>query len=481
MRASRLKIANILGIQELNIELGQITEIEGKNGAGKTSVIEAVKALVQGGSDATLLRKGTQKGEAVLIIEDGEMGQVEIKRTYEKGERPKLSVNSSIFGEVKEKPQAFVARLLDSLSVNPVEFLLAPPKDRTRYLLEALPLKVTPEQLTAVGVDSKSPNFGLDLCERHALEVLDIVHKVVYDQRTGVNRAAKEKQATVQELGRGLLPEPVDPAAIAQRLKKLEAEGKRADASAAKQELDFTASAGTDIERFRQAAQEQIEHIRAKLEAEIELVHAEHRKAFALIEERDKPAREEHTAAYATLIEQGKQAERDTYNRQVVGKLRAEAEELEKQSLGLCDKLDAVETLRGKLLADLPIRGLEIIDGLLYRDGIPFDRLNATQRVQIGVKVAKLHKGSVGLICIDGIEMLDSEMREAFLRAAEQDQDTQFIVTRVSDTALQVHPPRRENFEEKLEGAMQKEVPHRRSAEQITRKGGATRSARATA
>src|SRR5574343_633836 len=70
MKISKIRISNILGINHLEFEPGQITEISGKNGSGKTSVIEAVKNALKGGTDATLLRYGEKEGDILLVLDD---------------------------------------------------------------------------------------------------------------------------------------------------------------------------------------------------------------------------------------------------------------------------------------------------------------------------------------------------------------------------------------------------------------------------
>ena len=61
LRIAHLKISNILGIDELEFSPAGFNDIRGKNGTGKTSVLEAIKAATGKGHDATLLRKGETK------------------------------------------------------------------------------------------------------------------------------------------------------------------------------------------------------------------------------------------------------------------------------------------------------------------------------------------------------------------------------------------------------------------------------------
>ena len=46
MKVAKINIKSILGIDEMEIKPGKITLVEGRNGAGKTSILEAIKAAL---------------------------------------------------------------------------------------------------------------------------------------------------------------------------------------------------------------------------------------------------------------------------------------------------------------------------------------------------------------------------------------------------------------------------------------------------
>ena len=71
MKVNKITISNILGLESYEIKPGQFTAITGANGQGKTSALDAIKAAVGGGHDATLLRNGATEGRIVLELDDG--------------------------------------------------------------------------------------------------------------------------------------------------------------------------------------------------------------------------------------------------------------------------------------------------------------------------------------------------------------------------------------------------------------------------
>jgi recombinational DNA repair ATPase RecF len=142
VRIVKIQIDNILGLEHLDIAPGALTVVEGANGTGKTSVLEAIKAGLGGGRDATLLRKGAKEGQVVLVLDDG----TEITKRVKADGASTATVKHPTFGAIA-KPQSYLDKLADALSVNPIAFLAAPPAKRAAWLLEVLPSKVTDEDL----------------------------------------------------------------------------------------------------------------------------------------------------------------------------------------------------------------------------------------------------------------------------------------------------------------------------------------------
>ena len=113
------------------------------------------------------------------------------------------------------------------------------------------------------------------------------------------------------------------------------------------------------------------------------------------------------------------------------GKLE-EAREQEKTSKELTKAIENLDKLKSDLLSDLPVEGLEVRDGDIFVDGIPFDRVNESARISLALEIARIRSGELGLVLCDGLECLDSKTFEAFRKKALKT-GLQFIVTRVSD------------------------------------------------
>jgi hypothetical protein len=114
-----------------------------------------------------------------------------------------------------------------------------------------------------------------------------------------------------------------------------------------------------------------------------------------------------------------------------------EARKLSEESDRLTDGLEKLEVLKSSLLSSLPIAGLEVRDGEIYVEGVPFDRVNESIRVRLAIEVAKLRAGKLGIIAVDGLENLDDRSFQEFEKSAAES-GLQFVISRVSNGPLTI-------------------------------------------
>lgn len=436
MNIAQVKIHNILGITELEFTPQGFTEISGRNGEGKTSVLEAIKAAVSGGHDATLLRKGAEKGEIVLVLDNG----TEISKRVTERTSPITVVQD---GKKVQRPTDVLKQLTDMLSVNPVDFLRSPKKDRVKVLLETMPLEADTEKLAELSGIPVKASPGM-----HALAVIEHVRKQVFDDRTGTNRAVKEKEATINQLKLAMpdAPEGVDgdEASIQEKIDDarsgMDAELERVNTKLA----GIRATSQTKVDEIKADAQAKIDYIRAEAQAAIEA----EQNALKEIEGKAATQRERTItkfneaasplqAALATIRTNRSAVAKREQAKETIAQMEEELVDLQHDAERQTTALDQIDAYKAELLSDLPIPGLEVIDGELFRDGVPFDRLNTAQQVSIAVEIAKLRAGDLKVCCVDGLELLSRDAFEAFKERA-LDSDLQLFVTRVSDEDFSV-------------------------------------------
>lgn len=387
LRVSHVKISNILGVEELEFDPGKaVTLISGSNGSGKTSVLEALRAALAGGHDAKLLRNGEKKAEVVLVLSDG----VKIEKKISEG-RSGVTVTHPKTGAMSA-PQTILNELTDHLAANPISFLTASAKDRVKTFLELVDPTPDPEKLSAI-TDLCSDQFSP---ANDAFGTLERAAKDLSAQRRNINREVKEKRASVRQI-RDSLPEGAPPEDTEKELANIEEEMKEAN-----NRLTRT-----------------IESIRAEADKKIEDAKELHQKKIAGLQDRNRELVAFSKAASAAELAES---------------MEASLKALEQDAETFTEALENVQSLSKELCSELPIAGAEILDGELFIDGVAFDTLNESRRVQVAVELSELHAAnkSLPLICVDGLERLDSDSMTLFLEAAKKS-DCQMIMTRVTD------------------------------------------------
>lgn len=185
MTITRIVIKNFRGIEFLDtsVDPGGVVA-RGRCGSGKTSVLRAVQAALGAqdiGPDA--IRIGADKAEILVDLDD-----LSVRRAI----TAKNSTLSVMKGEFKApKPQAYLAELLGTSPLDPMDLLTLKAKDRRKKILEALPVTLTIEQLRKYWAKCPDdyPVAG------HGLEVLEVLRKKFYDRRTIANKAELDATA----------------------------------------------------------------------------------------------------------------------------------------------------------------------------------------------------------------------------------------------------------------------------------------------
>lgn len=135
-----IAVKNFKGIKELEVSnLSRFVAVFGKNGAGKTSFIEAIKSAIKADKWVnSKVRIGEEKGEIEVKFED-----FVIKRIV--GENGKLIVEHN--GELVAKPQAWLDGVFKWTIGDPQKFINLHNKEKIKYLLETQGKKLEYDEL----------------------------------------------------------------------------------------------------------------------------------------------------------------------------------------------------------------------------------------------------------------------------------------------------------------------------------------------
>lgn len=457
VRVSAIRISNVLGIQECEIFPGTLTLIEGRNGSGKTSILDSIRAAMGGGTDATLLRKGAESGEVVLLLDNG----VEITKQIG-SEKSRVLVSHPDVGMIS-KGQTYLDKLTNDVALNPVLFLTAKPSQRADLLLDAIPMEIGPNDLkTVLPLITEKPNF-----HQHALKVIGSIQKDIYDQRTGVNRSLKDKKASVSQLRESLPPAPADGSNWKSKLLELRDRyllhqkniltAQSAVRDKVKQDKDGYSDASrrqllavegetqlaiTELERqiheIREKSGAQRREIESALNLSLQRLNEQQGKDLDEITVKAQARNEELTRDIAQAEAMVDADSRTVTLLETIENMESGVSMLDSDSQALSAALDQVQALKSTLLEKLPIPGIEIKSGEIFVDDIPFDRLNESRKVRLAIEIAKLRLGQLRIVIVDGLEKLDANSFEAFREEIKAHDDVQFIVTRVSDGPLTI-------------------------------------------
>lgn len=467
MKISRLKITNLFGITEYDGN-GKCIELNGKNGVGKSAVIDAIKFALTNKSDREfLIRDGQVEGEVLLELTDG-------KRIHRKVRTNKADYKSiKQAGDPLEKTEAFLREIYTPLQLNPVEFSEMDSKEQNRIILDLIDFKWDmnwiKEQFGEIPPDV---NYEQNiLCVMHDIQAEEGYY---FQTRQNINREIKEKNAVIADIG-NVLPanydakkwegvslgeiytkietirnknEWIEKAKNAVKNKENKMRGFNADYEIARNVIDKeTSSTRTSLEKQIVELENQIKAYRQQLEtleekkiSKLEIAKKTYDANVAELEGEVKQYEElakQEPVEYNELQEEVTHAEKmknhiNEYKRMV--DLQAAVISLQEQSEDFTIKIEKARTLPGEILAvsNIPVQGLTIKDGIPLINGLPISNLSEGEKLELCISVAVQNENSLQMILIDGIERLATEKRENVYNRLKE-KGVQFIATRTTD------------------------------------------------
>lgn len=392
---------------------GNLVEIAGRNGAGKTSLLDSIWWAL-GGAGALQkapIRKGQDKASIRL-----DLGAYVVTRKFARVEgdpsfTTSLTVENADGGRLT-KGQTLLESFMGDHTIDPLQFARMKPRDQFDTL--------------------KGYVEGVDI------EGIDAANRTDFDKRTDINRQAKAKQAEADAI-----PIPatapiakIDEAALVDELAAVgdhnaQIELRKERREAVRQGVERNR---THAVAFRQQA-EDLRRQAAEAEAEAtkhDSVAAEDEGKLASAEALPEP---KDAAEIRTRLDAAKTTNAlvDKATRRKA--LKDEAAKLEKDASDITDRIEARNKQKREAIAaaKMPVDGITFADGAILLNGVPFDQASDAEQLRASVAISMAGEPRLRVLRIREGSLLDEDGLKLVAEMA-QAKDFQVWVERVDST-----------------------------------------------
>ena len=360
MKINTLELENIKRVKAVKLEpaANGLTVIGGRNGQGKTSVLDAI-AWALGGNR---FRPSEPQRDGSVILPH-------LKITLDNGiivERSRKNGTLKVIDPGGNKSgQQLLDSFISELALDLPKFMNMNNKEKARVLLEI------------IGVGDK-------------LYELENKESRLYNQRTEIGRIAdrKKKYADELPLHTGLPSEPVSAAGLIRQQQDILAKnGENQRKRDRVHQIEDRANALSREKLFIKKEMERLSQQLAEKDAELT-------DALAELETAKKTAaqiKDESTAELEKNI-----ADIDSLNQKIRENLEWEKAEIDAEGYRreydeLTDKIEAVRKAKTDLLknADLPLPELSVKDGLLTYKGFCWDNMSASEQLRVAAAIVR--------------------------------------------------------------------------------------------
>lgn len=388
IKINKLEIENVKRVKAVKVEptANGLTVIGGRNGQGKTSVLDAI-AWALGGDryrpSEAQRRESTIPPNLHIVLNNG----LVVER---KGKNSDLKVTDP---EGNKAGQQLLNEFVEQFALDLPKFMESNNREKANVLL----------QIIGVG---------------NQLATLEAEEKDLYNERLAIGRIAdqKEKLAKEQPYYPDAPKELISASELIRQQQEILAQNgenqrKRENLHRLEQEyqkingqleelLKRQATVKSDIDIARMSAADLRDRSTAELEASISNIEEINRKVRTNL---DKDKAEEDAQAY-----------RDQY-------------------AGLTKKIEDTRKKKTDLLdsAELPLPELSVKDGELVYKGQKWDNMSGSERLIVATAIVRKLNPKCGFVLLDKLEQLDTDTLNEFGKWLEQE-GLQAIATRVS-------------------------------------------------
>lgn len=354
---------------------GNLVVINGKNGAGKSSILDSITAALGGVSKRDTpkpIREGQDSAEIVLETEE-----LVVTRRFTQSGSTLVVTNHE--GAKFPKGQAKLDDLLGKLSLDPFAFTQLSEKAQLEQLLALVDLPFDPKEL-------------------------EQQRKDLYDQRAEVGRQGKAIGEV--EVDESL---PADEQSAGELIKRIQ------DVQNAQRDRD-------EFDRGIQLAEEKVKSITDQIaQLKAELADWESRLK-ARLKERDSLPAVEDTAAIEEQLANVEESNAAIRANNDARRRKAEQDRLRDKYEKFTDSLKELDKTKadGLAKAEMPVEGLGFdSDGVTY-EGIPFKQTNTASQIRVSFAMAMAMNPKLRVIRIAEGSLLDEDNLKLVADMAEE-------------------------------------------------------------
>lgn len=388
IKINKLEIENVKRVKAVSLEPTQngLTVIGGRNGQGKTSILDSI-AWALGGNKYKPSQPHREGSVLPPNLQISLSNGLEIKRD---GKNSDLKV-------IDPSGQKAVQKLLDSFveefALNLPKFMESSNADKARTLLQI------------IGVGDKLAEF-----EKKEQEL--------YNERLVIGRVADQKKKFAAEMTY-FQEAPKELVSVSELI----------------QEQQALLANNAENERIR-GQRDSLKQRQTQLDSEIARLIEEKAKVDQQLEIAEKDALDLHDESTEQL--EYSISNTEEINRKVRANLdkdKAEQDaQIEKEKYdNLSAQIDRIRLDKNQLLedADLPLSGLSVAEGELLYKGQRWDNMSGAEQLKVSTAIVRKLNPECGFILIDKLEQMDLDTLKEFGQWLEQEQ-LQAIATRVS-------------------------------------------------
>lgn len=442
MKIIQLTAENVKKLKIVDITPnGNLVQVTGKNGSGKTSVLDSIWWALSGAGSIQdePVHRGEEKARIRLNL-----GELIVERTFTAAGTTAIKVYDPTGSPAgtpdkklpeKRSPQEVLDSLMGELSFDPLAFSRMKPKEQLAEL----------QRIADVTID---------------FDALKSANDADFEARTKINRDAKSKrtQAEAITIPADLPAKPIDESGLLDELQKAAEhnttiETRKANREQARRDAVDKHAEASRLQSQAEALREQARVRAGELRRQLEEYERDSEAKAKAIDEQSRVTTEAADALGKKLanaedlptpidlndlrskLNTAKTTNAAIAQRQQRDKILAEAIALEKQSQQLTDQMAAREKQKTDAIkaAKMPVDGLGFGAGFVTYNGLPFSQASDAEALRVSVAIAMATNAKLRVIRIRDGSLLDEDGMK-LLATLAREKDYQVWIERVDSS-----------------------------------------------